>query len=350
MKYLLTLCLLSLSIAFTGCAEQKAGEIYEIAQFEELQENWKHANQLYKEIIFKYPETEVASKAKKQLAKLLKEQLKTHEGGPMKTDISKIDFSSFDNPGLLSFLFHPRKESPGSLPLENAEDILIPVGDNEVIGAKLHHGDKKAPTILFFHGNGEIVSDYDDLGPLYTEMNINFLPVDYRGYGRSTGTPTVTSMMRDCHFIFDYIKKWLESNSYTGPVIIMGRSLGSASALELASAYPEEFSALVIESGFAYAVPLLRLLGVNIDAMGIKEENGFRNIEKVKNYTGPTLVIHAEYDHIIPYSDGKALFDACPASIKKLLKIPDANHNTIFAIGLKEYMKSVKEIVEKASK
>jgi len=346
MKNLLILCFITLSITFTGCAEQKAGEIYEIAQFEELQENWKHANQLYTEIILKYPDTEVASKAKKRLSKLLK----THEGGPMKTDISKIDFSSFDNPGLLSFLFHPRKESPGSLLPENAEDILIPVSGNEVIGARLHHGDKKAPTILFFHGNGEIVADYDDLGSLYTEMNINFLPVDYRGYGRSTGTPTITSMMRDCHIIFDYIKKWLESNSYTGPIIIMGRSLGSASALELASTYPGGFSALVIESGFAYAVPLLRLLGVNTDAMGINEENGFRNIDKVKKYTGPTLVIHAEYDHIIPYSDGQALFDASPASIKKLLKIPEANHNTIFAIGLKEYMRSIKEIVESACK
>ena len=62
-------CILSLfiiSITFTGCAEQKAGEIYEIAQFEELQENRTHAIQLYNKIIFKYPETEVASKAKKR--------------------------------------------------------------------------------------------------------------------------------------------------------------------------------------------------------------------------------------------------------------------------------------------
>ena len=50
--------------------------------------------------------------------------------------------------------------------------------------------DPAAPSILFFHGNGEIVADYDDLGPLYNRMGINFLAADYRGYGRSTGRPT----------------------------------------------------------------------------------------------------------------------------------------------------------------
>lgn len=56
---------------------------------------------------------------------------------------------------------------------------------------------KNAPTLLFFHGNGEIVEDYDDIAQIYLKLGINFLPVDYRGYGRSTGSPTVTAMMRD---------------------------------------------------------------------------------------------------------------------------------------------------------
>ena len=171
-------------------------------------------------------------------------------------DIAKIDYSIFDRPDFLAAFFHPRAEWTKASQVEHAEDILIPVEDGLFIGARLHRAGKTAPTILYFHGNGEIVADYDDLGPMYSGIGINFLPVDYRGYGRSTGSPTVTGMMRDCHAVFNYIKKWLKTNAYTGPVIIMGRSIGSASALELAAHYQDEIDGLIIESGFAYVVPL----------------------------------------------------------------------------------------------
>ena len=63
------------------------------------------------------------------------------------------------------------------------------------IGGRFYAAGATAPTLLFFHGNGEIVADYEDLGPLYARQGLNFFPVDYRGYGRSTGTPTVTAMI-----------------------------------------------------------------------------------------------------------------------------------------------------------
>jgi fermentation-respiration switch protein FrsA (DUF1100 family) len=127
----------------------------------------------------------------------------------------------------------------------------------------------------------------------------------------------------------------------------MGRSLGSASALELVSHYKSSIDALIVESGFAHSGPLLRLLGINVDAMGFKEEAGFGNVDKIREFDRPTLVIHAEFDHIIPFSDGQALYDACPASDKTMLKIPGANHNDIFVRGLSEYMTAVKTLVEK---
>jgi fermentation-respiration switch protein FrsA (DUF1100 family) len=169
--------------------------------------------------------------------------------------------------------------------------------------------------------------------------------VDYRGYGRSTGTPTVSAMMKDCHTIFKYTKNWLAKNGYTGSLILMGRSLGSASVLELARGYQDQCDGLIIESGFAYAEPLLRLLGIIPEAIGFKEENGFRNIDKIGTFTKPTLIIHAEYDHIIPFSDGQALFDASPAADKQLVKIPGANHNDIFFHGRKAYLSAIRKFV-----
>jgi fermentation-respiration switch protein FrsA (DUF1100 family) len=262
-------------------------------------------------------------------------------------DISQIDYSALDRPEILMFLFHPRPEwgAPGSG--KTAQDVLVPVEKDVVVGGRFHMAEKSAPNVLFFHGNGEIVADYDELGPLYNRIGINFLPVDYRGYGRSTGEPTITGMMRDCHVIFDFSKSWLAENKYTGPFVVMGRSLGSASVLELVVNYQNRIDGLIIESGFAYAGPLLQLLGINLAALGFREEEGFQNVDKIRAFEKPTLIIHAERDHIIPFSDGQALYDTCPSADKVFLKIPGANHNDIFARGLSEYLAAVKALTDK---
>ena len=266
----------------------------------------------------------------------------------MMIDISQIDYSKLDRPEILMFLFHPRPEG-GTVQQGGAtEDMLIEVDKDVVIGARFHAAGKDKPTILFFHGNGEIVADYNDIGPLYTKMGINFLPADYRGYGRSSGRPTITAMMRDAHVIFDYVQTWLKEKDYASPLIVMGRSLGSASALELVANYSDEIDGLIIESGFAFARPLLMLLGINMKAMGIREEDGFRNRDKIAEFSKPTLIIHGEYDQLLPLSEGKALYVASPAGDKRLLVIKGATHNDIFLRGMKEYMEAVRELVEKA--
>jgi pimeloyl-ACP methyl ester carboxylesterase len=209
------------------------------------------------------------------------------------------------------------------------------------VGACLYPAGKSAPNILFFHGNGEIVADYHDVAPLYTRAGINFLPVDYRGYGRSGGSPTVADMMRDCHSVFNFTSGWLRENGFAGPLVVMGRSLGSASALELSDRQQDLVSGMILESGFAYGAPLLELLGVRIENAATLEHSVFRHVEKIRTFRKPVLIIHAEYDHIIPFSDGQTLFDACSSEDKTLLEIPGANHNDIFFKGLPKYMNAV---------
>jgi len=252
-------------------------------------------------------------------------------------------------PEILMFLFHPRPEWGSPRPGSSAEDVIIHVEKDVAVGARFHLAGEEAPNILFFHGNGEIVADYDDIALLYLEKGINFLPVDYRGYGRSSGKPTITAMMRDSHVIFGYVQDWLKQRGYAGPFIVMGRSLGSASALELSAHYANRIEGLIVESGFAYARPLLQLLGINMEAWGIREEQGFRNIDKISTFHKPTLIIHAENDHLLPFSEGQALYDVCPARDKRFLKIPGANHNDIFLRGMGEYMEAVKGLTEKAA-
>lgn len=251
------------------------------------------------------------------------------------------DYAALDVPEVLLRLFHPRPESALFNPPTSAQEVLIPVDPRVVIGGRFYTAGTVAPTLLFFHGNGEIVADYEDLGPLYTQLGLNFFPVDYRGYGRSTGTPTVTAMMRDCQVILAFAQELLNRKGFSGPLVVMGRSLGSASALELAFRHPDRLDGLIIESGFAYAGPLLKLLGVDVEALGFKEEAGFRQVDKIRHWTKPLLVIHAEHDQIIPLSEGQALYEASPSPEKTLLQVAGANHNDILAVGFAAYLEAV---------
>lgn len=258
-------------------------------------------------------------------------------------DHAKVDYSVLDRPEVLFRLFNPR---PGGYRKpKNAIDLLIPVEGDIVVGGRFHMVAKSAPNVLFFHGNGEIAADYDDLGPLYNRMGMNFLVVDYRGYGRSTGIPSVAGMMNDCHVVFSFVENWLAGDGYGGAIITMGRSLGSAPALELAHGYQNRLGGLIVESGFAHLGPLLTLLGVNTTDM----EDKVANISKIRSWDKSLLIIHAEHDHIIPFSEGKALYEGCPSSDKTLLMIPSANHNDIFMKGMMQYMGAVKKLCDSAS-
>ncbi|MEE4365189.1 MAG: alpha/beta hydrolase [Desulfotignum sp.] len=259
------------------------------------------------------------------------------------TDKIPCDYSALDHPAVLARIFHPR--TGGGTGPARPNEFMIPVDGHVQIGACFHVEDKQAPNILFFHGNGEIVSDYDDLGPVYNQMGMNFFVVDFRGYGRSTGRPTVSRMIADCHTILDFVQKLLHKNGFAGSLGVMGRSLGSASAIELASARSADVDFLIVESGFSHTEKLLNVLGIDPASAGFATTPGCENHEKIGQWSGPLLVLHGEFDQLISFSQGKDLFDACPSLEKTLVKIPGANHNDIFIIGLDLYMQAVKTLV-----
>ena len=106
-------------------------------------------------------------------------------------------YNKLDHPEILGFIFHPRQEERHSQ-TEKFSDFDVEIENDTVLGCRLFiHGDK-SPTILYFHGNGETVSDYDIIAPLYNEVGLNFIIATYRGYGWSSGTPTVENMINDC--------------------------------------------------------------------------------------------------------------------------------------------------------
>lgn len=260
---------------------------------------------------------------------------------------STANYSILDTPSVCNVLFHPRKTAGPVDGKGRFNEWMIPVGDGIQVGSRFYLTDSKCPVLLFFHGNGEIAADYNDIAPLFNNLGFNFVVVDYRGYGCSNGNPTVTAMMADCHRILEFVEKWKLKDGYTGPLVVMGRSLGSASALELADVHGDRIDGLVIESGFAWAGPLLQLLGINPDRIGFDDTVGIANVEKIRTFTKPTVIIHAEFDDIIPYSDGQTLFASSGANDKILVKIRGANHNDILMRGLDHYMDAIGNLAAK---
>jgi len=244
---------------------------------------------------------------------------------------------------LNSFLFHPRK----SYCEKGDNDILIEIEDNVKVGIRFHLISQSSSTILFFHGNGEVGPEYDDISQGYNQKNINFIIADFRGYGFSSGVPNIENTLSDAHLILDYVLKHLKEHKYFGSLILMGRSLGSVSVLELANRYLKDFIGIIIESGFADEKPLFNLINITADQIGYSKKDGFLNSEKIKKYLGPLLIIHAEQDHIIPFSQGEFLYHSCPSVNKTFISVPNANHNNILEINPKKYFEAIETFINK---
>ena len=110
---------------------------------------------------------------------------------------SDTRYSILDRPEVLQFIFYPRKDVSKSPP--NSTDCSVPVGEGTSIGCRFYVHSHESPSILLFHGNGEVVSDYDGIAPIYHHTGLNLFVADYRGYGASGGTPTFTNMVSDAH-------------------------------------------------------------------------------------------------------------------------------------------------------
>ena len=266
----------------------------------------------------------------------------------IQAESTMTNLQKLDQPNILSVLFHPQKVAK-STPPDGSTNIDIRVADGVNIGSRLFTADKEAPIILFFHGNGEIVPDYDDIGPIYTKLGINFLITDYRGYGWSTGTPSATSLINDGRIIYKEITKWLADNAYTGKLFVMGRSMGSSSAIDIAKEYPENLSGLIIESGFAETIPLAMTLGIDLIALGISEEDGFNNASKISSVDIPTFILHGQEDSLIPLWQAQRLHAACGAKSKELQIVPGADHNTIIAVAGMLYFQAIKVYIDKVT-
>ena len=184
---------------------------------------------------------------------------------------------------------------------------------------------------------------------LYTGQNLNFLVADYRGYGWSGGEPSASSMISDGRTVYHEVRKWLAQNEYSGKLFVMGRSLGSANAIDLAAAYNDDISGLIIESGFAETIPLALTLGIDLATMGLTEEDCFNNIPKIQQVTKPTFILHGQRDTLIPVWQAETLHSFAGARSKELQVVPGADHNSLIMVGGILYFETIRRFVDKVS-
>lgn len=249
-----------------------------------------------------------------------------------------------DQPEVLRVLFHPRRDLFASLP-PGAHLISVEVEPGVAVGGRLYSAGPEAPAILYYHGNGEIAADYDGIAPLYTQMGITLLVMDYRGYGRSDGAPAAHNLLTDAVAVFDALGAIFEDNDLApAQLYVMGRSLGSAAAIEVVLHSGEQLAGLIIESGFADIFALLARLGVRIQAAD-EEGHGFGNAAKMERIATRTLIIHGQSDVLIPASDGQELYRRCAAPDKRLVLIPGAGHNDLMMVGMSQYFGAIRMFV-----
>jgi uncharacterized protein len=253
-------------------------------------------------------------------------------------------FAELDGSPLINFLFYPRSDfSPGP---DASVDLLVKVQEGVSISCRLYSETSTLPWVIYFHGNGEVVSDYNYIAPMYNEQRINLAVADYRGYGKSGGKPSFSALLKDARIIFKKITEELQKAGYKDKPWVMGRSLGSIPTLELASAYPRDINGLIIESGFINPGRLLKHLGLpsfGINFESIEQES----IKKVRNISIPALVLHGHIDNLVPLSEGEDLYTRLGSNRKEFVVIPEAGHNDIMFVGKDKYFAAIQNFIKK---
>ncbi|MGD9974424.1 MAG: alpha/beta hydrolase [Desulfatirhabdiaceae bacterium] len=245
-----------------------------------------------------------------------------------------------DDTTISSILFHPRPEYAGFVP---GGIRTITISGSAEIGGYLHLHPTSETLLLFFHGNGEIAADYDDIASFFIDSDVSFWIVDYRGYGRSSGIPSYSLMFDDATAIINDISRIARAVGRTfRHIMVMGRSLGSASAIYLASRHASKLGGLLLDSPYANGLDLIyRLSGIAINRQDLP---GFMdNIDLMRTVSLPTLIIHGTVDQIIPISDARTLYDACTDKMRCLVEIDGAGHNDLMLRGADRYWSAIRK-------
>ena len=196
---------------------------------------------------------------------------------------------------------------PAGYGLADYKQLWITAADGVHLEAWYHPAQSGYPTIVYFHGNGGNLGGRAPYFRMLSDKGFGVIGLDYRGYGRSEGSPSEQGFYMDARAAIDYASK--ELSVKPEQMIAYGESIGTGVAVQMATEYP--FQGLVLQS------PFTSVLQLGKDSypwlpVEILQLDRFDSLSKIGNIHSPLLVIHGAIDLIVPIKYGKQLFVAAP--------------------------------------
>ena len=194
--------------------------------------------------------------------------------------------------------------------------------------------------LLWFHGNaGNISYRYDMIRAMMIGIPVQVFIIDYRGYGRSEGKPTEQGLYLDARAAWDYLTN--ERGVSPERIIIFGKSLGGAPAIDLASQV--EPAGLIVQSSFTSAREMAAVVMPLLP--GVFLHTKMDSVAKISRVRCQKLFIHSRADEVVPFELGYRLYQAAPEP-KQFYEVNSAPHNSTFMVGGKRYLDAIRSFVD----
>jgi fermentation-respiration switch protein FrsA (DUF1100 family) len=229
--------------------------------------------------------------------------------------------------------------SPADIGLDY-EDVALATPDKETLHGWYVPAADAAGVMLFLHGNAGNISHRLDSIAIFHELGLDVLIIDYRGYGRSSGSPGEQGTYIDAQTAWDYLVN--VRGAAPGKIVVFGRSLGGAVAAWLAARTTP--AAVILESCFTSGPDMAARLYPFLPARLITHLK-YPVREYVTHITSPLLVVHSQQDEIIPFDMGEAIFAAAPAPKEMLVLTGD--HNGGFLLNRERYQAALGAFLER---
>lgn len=257
--------------------------------------------------------------------------------------ILKILFMIFEE----RLIFFPSKYPEGfyedARTIPNMKDCWITTED----GVKLHgvfaSVDNPLATLVISHGNAGNITHRFEMMKRLMRAGFNVLFYDYRGYGKSEGSPGEEGVYKDGRAAFDFALTLQGVDPHR--IVLWGTSLGGAVAVDVAFHRPAA-AALILESTFTSAKDVVREVYHFLPA-SLLLHSQFNSMEKIPDISIPVFCMHGNRDSVIPYKLGRQLYEAARQP-KQFYEIAGADHNDTYLVGGNEYMLQIRDFIIKS--
>ena len=213
--------------------------------------------------------------------------------------------------------------TPESVGVVGASVETLTTHDGEKIIVWYAPAAKGKPTILYFHGNAGEMGDRPLRFNYYHSRGLGVAYVSYRGYGGSTGSPSEAGLIADANAAYDWlIAKGVEP----GSIVLLGESLGSGVAVQLAA--KREVGAVALEAPYTSTVEVAAKIYWWLPVHALMKDQ-FKSIDFIAAVVAPLFIIHGEEDELIPVEFGKRLFAAANQP-KELEIVQGFGHDVLF--------------------